>query len=430
VSAVSGQAGRRATDVVVVGGGPAGSVCAARLARSGLGAIVLEKTSFPRFHLGESLLPGSLPVLEAIGVLPAIEERFIHKYGARFHDDLTRKKDRFSFDAAWRPDFDHAFEVPRDVFDELLLRHAATCGAEVRERWTVVEVLRDDAGRARGVMARSPEGDLEEIGARFVVDASGRDTLLARGPGATTKIDGLDQTALYAHFEGVPRQPGRLEGDIDIVLFPSGEERRPNWFWFIPFKDGRTSVGAVVSRAWMRDRRSHVTEGDDLTSALFEAAVAESPTATELLSRATCLWPKKEATADFSYRVRDMRGPGWVAIGDAGGFIDPLFSTGAHLAMTGGKLAADAIVAALASPSEETRLLEEWERTIRAAAETFVLAVRSFYAGPLVELLFADDKHTVLRRSITSLLAGDVFGDSIWLRDTRARLKEMVERHA
>lgn len=423
---MSGQAGRRTTDVVVIGGGPAGSVCSAQLARSGLGALVFEKESFPRFHLGESLLPGSLPVLDAIGVLPAVEERFIRKYGARFHNDIAQKKDRFSFDAAWRPDFDHAFEVPRDVFDELLLRHAATCGVEVRERWTVVEVLRDDAGRARGVKARSPEGVLEEIGARFVVDASGRDTLLARGPGATTKIDGLDQTALYAHFEGVPRPLGKLEGDIDIVLFPSGEERRSNWFWFIPFKDGRTSVGAVVSRAWIRDRRSRAGEGD-LTSALFEIAVAESPTATELLARATCLWPKKEATADFSYRVRDVRGPGWVAIGDAGGFIDPLFSTGAHLAIVGGKLAADAIVAALASPSEEPRLLEEWEDTVRSAAETFVLAVRSFYAGPLVGLLFADDKHTVLRRSITSLLAGDVFTDSVWLRDTRTRLKEMLE---
>ena len=121
-----------------------------------------------------------------------------------------------------------------------------------------------------------------------------------------------------------------------------------------------------------------------------------------------------------------MNGPGWIAIGDAGGFIDPLFSTGAHLAIVGGKLGAEAVALALAAPEEERRILEAWEARAREAAETFILAVRAFYAGPLVELLFAEDKHLALRRSITSLLAGDVFGDSIWLRDTRTRLREML----
>jgi len=412
-------------DVVIVGGGPGGSVCASTLVRNhNLSVIVFEKTTFPRFHLGESLLPGSLPVLEEIGVLALIKDTFIWKYGARFHDDTNNKKDRFAFENAWKPDHPHAFEVPRDQFDKILLDHARGSGAVVRERWTVKKITTDANGRANGVDVMSPEGTLEHVDARFVVDASGRDALSAHAASATAKIPGLDQTAFFSHFENVPRQPGDLAGDIDIVLF--GGNIHPNWFWFIPFKDGRTSVGAVVSKAWLQDTRASLGGRTD-PAAFFDAAVRASSTATELLANAKCVWETKEATADFSYRVQKMRGNGLIRVGDAGGFIDPLFSTGAHLAMTGGKFGADAIASALESPADEPAILEEWETRMRTAAETFILAVQSFYAGPLVGLLFAEDKHAVLRRSITSLLAGDVFGDSIWLRDTRTRLKEMLE---
>ncbi|MBX3208484.1 MAG: tryptophan 7-halogenase [Labilithrix sp.] len=430
----------------MIGGGPGGSVCAAQLARLGRSVVVLERAAFPRFHLGESLLPRSLPVLDEIGVLDAVKARFILKYGARFHDDLRGRKDRFSFDAAWKPAVDHAFQVPRDAFDALLLDHARACGADVRERWSAERVVTDERGRAVGVDAIAADGAARRIDARFVVDASGRDALTARAGGTTSKIAGLDQTALYAHYEGVPRQGGKLEGDIDIVLFASGAARaaeaagdaatsdseltrageRPNWFWFIPFADGRTSVGAVVSRAWMRERRARLGGAGDVATALFEVAVSESPTAAELLAGARCLWPSVEATADFSYRVRETSGDGWLAVGDAGGFIDPLFSTGAHLAMIGGKLAADAIASALDAPDDERQIVGAWEEAVRAGAETFILAVQAFYAGPLVGYLFAEDKHSALRRSITSLLAGDVFGDAVWLRDTRLRLKAML----
>jgi flavin-dependent dehydrogenase len=391
------------TDVVVVGGGPGGSVCAAQLARRGLRVLVFEKERFPRFHLGESLLPHSMPVLEEIGVIDAVRERFLPKYGARFHDDRTGRKDRFVFGGAWRTEIDHAFEVPRDEFDALLLNHARACGAEVREGVPVERILYDDKARTIGVEAG------ERIEAGFVVDASGRDALTAHARRETTRIEGLDQTALYAHFSDVPRREGLEEGDIDIVLFG---ETRPEWFWFIPFRDGRTSVGAVMSRSWMRVRAGRSP------AELFDEAVRQSPTASSLLAGAKCLWPKIEATADFSYRVRSMTGAGWVAVGDSAGFIDPLFSTGAHLAMVSGKLAADAIA--------DGTSFAEWESRVRTASETFVTAVQAFYAGPLVDLLFAPDKRAPLRRSVTSLLAGDVFGDAVWLRDARMRLNEML----
>lgn len=415
------------TDVIVVGGGPSGSVCAARLARFGLSVIVLEKATFPRFRLGESLLPRSLATLTEIGVLDAVRERFIEKHGARFHDDIQGRKERFGFASAWKPEFDHAFQVPRDEFDALLLAHARASGADVRHRWTAERIVKDEHGRAIGVDVVDPGRRRVRLNARFVVDASGRDLLTARSAGSTTKIDGLDQTALYAHFEGVPRQAGELEGDIDIVLFRSEPgAQAPNWFWFIPFKDGRTSVGAVVSRAWMRDRRRRLASDEDLNTALFRSAVAESTSATALLADARCLWPRAQAAADFSYRVGAMHGPGWLAVGDAGGFIDPLFSTGVHLAMSGAARAADAIAQVIAAPTVERDVLPAWERDVRLGAETFILAVQAFYAGPLVDLLFAQEKHPALRASIASLLAGDVWSDAVWLRDTRARLKAMV----
>ena len=406
-------------DVVVIGGGPGGSVTASALRRRGLAVALYERAAFPRFHLGESLLPETLPVLEQMGVLPVVRDAFLPKYGARFHDDVGGRTERFSFDGAWKPGHGHAFQVPRDTFDAILLDHARSLGVDVHERTAVRKILEGDRGRAGGVEL---DGGAR-VAARFVVDATGRDAMTAHAERSRRPIDGLDQTALYAHFEGVKRQAAQLEGDIDIVLFPSGDPTRANWFWVIPFKDGRTSVGAVVSRAWIREAKA---KGAADATALFEEAVRRSPSATKLLGSAKRLWPEAEAAADFSYRVGVRSGPGWLAVGDAGGFVDPLFSTGVHLAVCGGFRAADAIAGSLAEPDREAELVAAWAAQIERATETFILAVEAFYRGPLVDHLFAPDKHAALRRSITSLLAGDVFGDAVWLRDVRLRLRQML----
>lgn len=393
--------------VVIVGGGPGGSVCAAALARRGRRVVVLEKARHPRFHLGESLLPLSMPVLDAVGALEEAKARFLVKRGACFNADDGRRS-RYGFEESYgATQSGWALQVPRDEFDELLLRHAKACGADVREGFTATRIA-FDGPRAIGVEARDDAGNMHAFDAAFVVDASGRDALSAHATRGTTAIPALDKTAVFAHFRGAWRDVGARAGDIQIVLFGGG------WFWFIPFADGRTSVGAVVASEWIR------AATDRSPPALFARAVAASSVARRFLERAEQLFEAR-ATADFSFHVRDVRGDGWIAVGDAGGFIDPLFSTGAHLAMNGALSGAVAIDHALASGDVRADGFAEWEAENRRGADLFLGMVQAFYDGKLQPYIFAERQHPYLRRAITSMLAGDVYEDSRWARDLRSR---------
>jgi flavin-dependent dehydrogenase len=424
-------------------------VCAARLALRGRRVVVVERERHPRFHLGESLLPNSVGVLDAIGALGEVKARFLPKHGARFVDaqDAGRAA-RYAFAEAFHARYTHAFEVPRDEFDALLYRHAGACGAELREGWEALGVV-FDGPRATGIRAKDPTGATHTLRAPIVVDASGRDALMARSTRDVHPIAQLDHTALYTQVRGAWRDTGDREGDIQIVVLemradagfrlgPLSDERADpdlpvrGWFWFIPFADGRTSVGAVLPNAWIRRAlsaarpkgadsnapRERSAEGPE---GLFRAALDAAPTAAGMLADATYLFPPR-ATADYSFRVERIRGEGWLALGDAAGFIDPLFSTGAHLAMCGALAAADAIDEGLAAGDLSGGRFERWEAQMRAGAELFIGAVQAFYAGELASYLFADPQHPFLRRAITSLLAGDVFDEqALWARDMRAR---------
>jgi flavin-dependent dehydrogenase len=399
-------------DVLIVGGGPAGATLATLLARHGRGVLVLERDTFPRFHIGESLLPGSLAVLEEMGVLAEVEARFIRKYGAVFIDGETGVEARFSFDQALRTPHHHAYQVPRDAFDDLLLQHAQRSGAEVRQGWDVERLL-FDGDRAVGVVARDAEGAPREIRARLVVDATGRDALRAHASRDQHKLPRLEDTlAVFAQFRGVPRVEGPLGGDIRIVLTPRC------WFWLIPFNDGRTSVGATLHAPEVVRSRGGAT-----AAATFAALRDGYEPTRRLLADAEPVFPIR-AIADYSYRVQTVSGDGWLAVGDSGGFIDPLFSTGIHLAIQGARVALDHIERALDDDDTSHARWLPVERAQRRAAEIFMGAVQAYYRGELAPLLLdATDRWPYMRRVITSILAGDVYHDEEprWLREFARR---------
>ena len=385
-------------EVLILGGGPGGSTLAGSLAQRGRRALVLEREKFPRFHIGESLLPRSMEVWRRLGLQDKLDERFLRKYGARFLCSSTGRVNTYHFEEAFDPAYEFAYQVPRAEFDHLLLQHAAELGAEVREEWEAVEVL-FEGSRAVGVRARSraPGSTPVELRADVIVDATGRDTLLASRMRKKAQVAKLDKTAIFSHYRGAFRESGLDEGNIQIVIFEHG------WFWFIPFRGDVSSVGAVCNTEWIRTRK----RGETLDE-FYDRTVAASSWASEFLRGAERLRPVG-ALADFSYRIDQLTGDGWMFVGDAGGFLDPLFSTGAHLAIKGADLAAGAIDDALRKRDCSRAAFAEYEAAVRYAVDLFLGIVQGFYSGHFRETLFEQNQRATMRKLITSVLSGDVF---------------------
>jgi flavin-dependent dehydrogenase len=385
-------------DVIIIGGGPGGSTLASSLAKRGRRSLVLEREKFPRFHIGESLLPCSRGVLTELGIDDELDRRFIRKYGARFLCSTTGRTNTYHFADAYEAAFDYAYQVPRAEFDHVLLEHAKKLGADVREEWEVADVI-FDGSRAVGVRARNMHepSNIVEFHAPVIADATGRDTLLATRTRRKANIPRLDKTAFFSHFRNTVRQEGVEEGNIQIVVFEHG------WFWFIPFRGDLTSVGAVCSSEWIKQKK----KGESLDE-FFMRTVECSSWAKQFLSNA-----KQErsvgALADFSYRIDQLTGDGWLFVGDAGGFLDPLFSTGAHLAIQGGFIAAQTIDEALKRGDTSRAAFAEYEAAVRYAVDLFLGVVQGFYAGHFRETLFEENQRKPMRKIITSILSGDVF---------------------
>lgn len=392
-------------DVAVVGGGPGGSSAATALARRGRKVLLLERDRFPRFHIGESQLPWSNEVFRALGVEEAIRAAgFVEKWGASFRRPGSDTEQYADFAAAVETPAPQSFQVLRERFDEVLLRHAQKSGVDVREEHRLLDAAFDAEGVAlRFADARGAEHAVR-VGA--LVDASGRSGFLVKRFGRHEYDPVLRNVAFHAQYDGVPRAEGRRAGDIRMFT-----REDMGWLWFIPVSATVMSVGAVIPTA------THRREGAPGAEENLARYLADTPQAAALLEGARRV-SEVRVDADYSYLATQMAGERWVAVGDATAFLDPIFSTGVLLAMQGGLEAAEAIDAGLRRGDLSARAFERYGRRVRRRYHHFRRFATGFYDPPFRDLWFTPRKSSSLYGAIVSVLAGNWRPSLV----TRARL--------
>jgi len=379
-------------DAIIVGGGPGGSTAASLLARAGRDVALYERETFPRFHVGESLLPHNMRIFERLGVVASLRETCIEKWGVEFVSSSGEHRRLFHFDEAIDPRYPMCFQVKRSEMDRMLLRAAASNGARVHEGAAVRSARR---ASGEGWVLHVQEGDAtREIAARFLIDASGRDGLLARHLDLRAMDPRHRRAAVFAHYRNVPRRQGRDAGNIVVVMMRDG------WFWMIPFADGTTSVGVVAEG--IRVREQGLTP-----EATLDQAIARCPAARRLMEGAPRTSPVY-ATSDWTYGSRRLGGEGYLLVGDAGAFIDPVFSSGVLLAMSSGELAADLLEAALRTGDLRPSSFRAYEPTVRRHVRAYRRMVSTFYGPAFPSLCFYPERRLGLAGAVLNLLAGDM----------------------
>jgi len=382
-------------DVLIVGAGPAGATAGNLLATAGFRVRILERERFPRFHIGESLLPCDNPVFERLGFDPSAGG-FLEKAGAEFVDERTGEWAEHPFDRALPGTPPHAYQVDRARFDEALARLAADRGADVRFETAVTDA---DVDGADGVTLRSADGATHR--ARFLLDATGQDAFLGRRRRSITPIRGFGVVAAFTRYEGLaPDVVDELaaRGNIKILLLDDG------WSWLIPLAGGALSVGVVTrKRGAGLEVLSEVTEGSPLVVRLTRGATRTPP----------------RLIRHFAYLNRHPYGPRYACIGDAGAFLDPMFSSGVSLAMLGAERASDRLADALrrGTDADPDLMLPVGEK-MRDAYRVFGSIVKSFYSTGLARsFLLHTDPDPDIHAGLISILAGDVWRDDNAFQD-------------
>ncbi len=393
----------RTTDVLIIGGGPAGSTAAITLAEKGYDVALLEKAHHPRFHIGESLLPANLPLFERLGVAAEIHAIGMQKWGAEFvSPGHAIRTQTFEFGDAWNKSMPFAYQVRRSQFDEILIRRASARGAQVIEGCRVRDVELRRPGAGARVHAEHEDGRKESWEARFVIDASGRDTFFGNRLGTKRRNRRHNSSAMYAHFKDARRDPDcRRAGNISIFWFDHG------WMWFIPLADGATSVGAVVWPYFMKNRAKPLREFFLETLAMC-GPLSERLQGAELISEV-------EATGNYAYHCGRSYGDNFLLAGDAYAFVDPMFSSGVMLAMTTAVRAADAVDTCLREPAHAAAALKEFERISRHGPNEYSWFIHRV-TNPTMRDLFMGPRNVLrMKEALLGLLAGDIFGDTpIW----------------
>lgn len=391
-------------DVIVIGGGPSGSTAANILAQGGMRVLVLERERFPRFHIGESLLPAELEVFERLGVAFDGHPSFVLKRGAEFHIEAEGKRAAYPFGDSLGGGPKYAFHVDRATFDTALLRRAEEVGAEVHEGERVLDV---ELGPAEVAVVTGAGRYL----ARYLIDATGLDSFLARRHRTRRKIEEMGLAAVFQHFDGLkPAVAGELvcNGNVQILFVEDG------WLWGIPLAGGtRLSVGLVtrkkgIQKAWLAEE------------------IAKSPVLSRQLAGARAEAPPT-LMSSFSFHNERPHGPRWACVGDAACFLDPMFSSGVWFGMSGALHAADALLPALREGREgDPHVLSEHVAHMTHGYAVFATLIQSLYQGRfLPDLFFTEDQDSALRKGLTTMLAGDVwrednpFQNMLWAAERR-----------
>lgn len=382
-------------EVMIIGCGPGGSSAATYLAREGKRVLVLEKEIFPRFHIGESLLPYNQKIFRELGVLPAIQAAgFLRKVGAQFFLGNGSISTRFVFRKGKFTREPEVFSVERAKFDHILLKHARSSGADVREGWTVQKTTSDADGV--NLEARDADGKAHSFRAKFVIDASGRANLTGNQEGLKVVHPRLKKLAVFGHFTGVRRDDGDAGGDTVITRLEN------KWFWIIPVSAEKTSVGLVLDKDEYAQHQGSPAE-------VFEKWLATSPVMQERMASAQLVSPM-QTTSDFSYYNRRLIGGRMLRIGDAAGFMDPIFSAGVYLAMWSGKLAAEVVQKSLAHGDDGSHRFLKFEKRVKAGMHFYWQMVEQYYTQPFMELFLQPRNHASLPDAVNAVLAGELEG--------------------
>ena len=392
-------------DVVVIGGGPAGSTVSTLMAQRGVKVGLFERERFPRFHIGESLIPETYWVLKRLNMLPKMQRsHFVKKYSVQFVNARAQESAPFYFWDNKPHECSQTWQVVRSEFDQMMLENAREHGVDAHEGVHVLEVLFEGDRRAVGVLVKEADGTRREIRATVVVDASGQAALLQNRFKLRLWDPVLNKGAIWTYWEGAYRDAGRDEGATMVLQTAD----RHGWFWYIPLHDNIVSLGVVAPFDYLfKNRRgSHADT--------YQEEVDAAPAVKQRVANATRV-AGHFVTRDYSYRSKQVAGHGWVLVGDAFGFLDPLYSSGVLLALKSGELAADAVCEGLEKSDATAAQLGRWGDAFNAGVDRMRRLVCEYYDG------FSFGKfvrqYPELRGTITDLLIGDLFTervDKVW----------------
>ena len=408
-------------DVIVIGGGPGGSTVSTLIAKAGYKVELFEREHFPRFHIGESLIPHTYHVLKRLDMLPKMQaSRFVKKYSVQFINQQGRLSEPFYFLDHKPHESSQTWQVVRSEFDHMMLTNAREHGVTVHEGARVLEVL-FEGDRCVGVRVQEEGGPEREVRAKIVIDASGQSSMIASRLKLREWDPVLRKGALWTYWEGAFRDKGRDEGATIVIQ----TQQKKGWFWYIPLYNDVVSVGVVAAYDYLfKDR------GDQDNEAIYFEEVARCPGVEPRLAKARRVGPFR-AAKEYSYRARQAAGPGWVLVGDAFGFLDPLYSSGVLLALTSGQMAADAVIEGLKSGDTSGAKLGAWEPEFVRGMDRMRRLVCEFYDGFSFGRFIR--RHPHLKGYVTDLLIGDLFKDDVdqvWAPMDEMRKEEGRPAHA